>query len=574
MLASPSSTSGYDAANRIRYYGFALDPTAVQVANIQFGYQHGNYCTARWLSVPYGITGCYEVAGMSPVADSIVKCVTLNGGFGLRGNQGVADSLSITGTVTDPSTNNFVDISGERDHYNGTIGEWTIGASNNVFSNSTVNMVVNTTTGPGDLHGIMVSAAAYNKILNNTFNFTINACYGYFFVLEQYEGYYNLIQNNTFNVVMNATPGGSRGVWTHRDSSSYNQYINNKMSIGGPGNIVFMLTNPGSFPGTTGHNLYSNNDIRIDTPTAGLGAFNFYDGCRSDTVQFNVIRTNSTSTVMGFTPNGGDFDGAVIRHNTFITGGATAIDFGNAATATSGSRLTSNIFYCGTANGSNTENLKVPAGTGLDSVGVFFSLGAASASKAIRLAGVDGAPGSGGGYGNSNESRWGSPRFVDSTYTTLNPALTSSSYAQGSNFRDGYAGAIAYSAGADITPPAAVSNLALSQATQSSLLASWTAPGNDGTTGTASQYDLRWSTAPITASNFSFATAVSPQPTPLAAGTAQSYVLLGLNASTTYYVALRTADAAGNWSTISNLPSAATAPDTTPPAAVKDLKGN
>src|SRR5690242_17292972 len=37
----------------------------------------------------------------------------------------------------------------------------------------------------------------------------------------------------------------------------------------------------------------------------------------------------------------------------------------------------------------------------------------------------------------------------------------------------------------------------------------WTAPGDDANTGQASSYDLRYSTSPITASNFSQMTPVS-----------------------------------------------------------------
>ena len=48
--------------------------------------------------------------------------------------------------------------------------------------------------------------------------------------------------------------------------------------------------------------------------------------------------------------------------------------------------------------------------------------------------------------------------------------------------------------GGDTTAPATVSNLATSSPTSSSLLLSWTAPGDDGSTGTATTYDLR--TAP------------------------------------------------------------------------------
>ena len=81
----------------------------------------------------------------------------------------------------------------------------------------------------------------------------------------------------------------------------------------------------------------------------------------------------------------------------------------------------------------------------------------------------------------------------------------------------------------------------------------WTAPGDDGQNGTASQYDLRYLTTPITESNFALSTPVSGEPAPAAAGTSQTFTVGGLNYGTTYYFALKTADERGNWSTISNV---------------------
>lgn len=87
---------------------------------------------------------------------------------------------------------------------------------------------------------------------------------------------------------------------------------------------------------------------------------------------------------------------------------------------------------------------------------------------------------------------------------------------------------------------------------------SWTAPGDDGTTGTAAQFDLRFGTSPITVGNWnSFArfTTASPQ----APGTKQSAVMTGLTPSTTYHFNIRTADEVPNWSSASNAAQYATA---------------
>lgn len=106
--------------------------------------------------------------------------------------------------------------------------------------------------------------------------------------------------------------------------------------------------------------------------------------------------------------------------------------------------------------------------------------------------------------------------------------------------------------------------------TWNSVQLSWTAPGDDSVTGTAAQYDLRYSTASITTANFSSATRWSGTPTPTAAGTRQTVTVTGLQPNTTYYFAMKTADEVPNWSGLSNVISRATlaAPDTIRPAAV------
>jgi len=107
------------------------------------------------------------------------------------------------------------------------------------------------------------------------------------------------------------------------------------------------------------------------------------------------------------------------------------------------------------------------------------------------------------------------------------------------------------------------------QTSPTSVQLTWTAPGDDGSVGTASVYDLRFSTSAITASNFATATRFTGTPTPAVAGTSQSVTVTGLQPATTYYFAIKAQDNAGNWSNISNIISKATlaAPDLKAPAA-------
>lgn len=106
----------------------------------------------------------------------------------------------------------------------------------------------------------------------------------------------------------------------------------------------------------------------------------------------------------------------------------------------------------------------------------------------------------------------------------------------------------------DTTPPADITNLSTSGATTSSINLSWTAPGDDGNSGTASSYDIRYSTVAITSSNWSSATQVSGEPTPSSAGSSESMTISGLSPATIYYFAIKTSDEVPNESGLSNVP--------------------
>lgn len=99
----------------------------------------------------------------------------------------------------------------------------------------------------------------------------------------------------------------------------------------------------------------------------------------------------------------------------------------------------------------------------------------------------------------------------------------------------------------------------------------WTAPGDDSLTGTATAYDLRVSTSPITLANWSGATQVTGVPVPLVAGSRQNATVRGLTNGTTYYFALRTVDEVGNWSGISNVLQWTWQLDTAPPSVPSGL---
>jgi hypothetical protein len=117
--------------------------------------------------------------------------------------------------------------------------------------------------------------------------------------------------------------------------------------------------------------------------------------------------------------------------------------------------------------------------------------------------------------------------------------------------------------GADRTPPAKVTDLQASLVGPTFVVLTWTAPGDNGTQGQASQYDLRYSTAgPIDDTNFASGTRVIvPPPNP--AGTTETFNVTGLQPATEYWFALRTADEVPNWSPSSD--NAATTTSGSPP---------
>jgi hypothetical protein len=112
----------------------------------------------------------------------------------------------------------------------------------------------------------------------------------------------------------------------------------------------------------------------------------------------------------------------------------------------------------------------------------------------------------------------------------------------------------------DTTAPAAITNLDAVPTSTTTIRLSWTAPGDDGSTGTAVSYDIRRSSHPIVnEADFAAATPLAGAPSPLPAGAAQIFNVSGLATDTGYHFAMKTADDASNVSARSNTVSAVTA---------------
>jgi uncharacterized protein (TIGR03437 family) len=108
----------------------------------------------------------------------------------------------------------------------------------------------------------------------------------------------------------------------------------------------------------------------------------------------------------------------------------------------------------------------------------------------------------------------------------------------------------------DSTPPAPVTLYAAMGQGAGEVRLTWIAPGDDGNVGTADRYLLRSASSAMTEDNWPSADALLAAPAPSSAGTWENITISGLTPGQRYYFALKTADASGNLSQLSNSPSA------------------
>jgi hypothetical protein len=117
------------------------------------------------------------------------------------------------------------------------------------------------------------------------------------------------------------------------------------------------------------------------------------------------------------------------------------------------------------------------------------------------------------------------------------------------------------SAPADTVPPAAITDLAVVPLSDTSVQLTWTASGDDGTTGTATGYTIKRSSRRIlTEGDFGSATLVTESKSALPSGSAEQHPVNGLDADTSYYFALKVSDEVPNASGLSTCAWGTTAP--------------
>lgn len=121
----------------------------------------------------------------------------------------------------------------------------------------------------------------------------------------------------------------------------------------------------------------------------------------------------------------------------------------------------------------------------------------------------------------------------------------------------------------DVTSPVRVTSLTVVSAGDNNVTLQWTAPGDDGGSGTATSYQVRWSLAPINSANFGVSNVAANPPAPAVGGTVQQFIVPGIDTTLVTHFALRAFDEAGNGSQVSN--DAVWTPGNTPLHLTKDI---
>lgn len=548
------TVSGTGPTARITFVGSLASPAATQVAGVAIN--------KAWITVK-GVQAASELATDYPARyDSIAYCTGLGGHFyGVK--YSVIAHCSINGTFSflqdlaqamggtanceyDTLRGNAINLGA----IPATHGFKIRGFSQNCLLDSNRVVGTFTQTGTNDGCGRIFYNSSYNTLRDN---------------------YWQLDATNAYNA--NGDPWNG---FVLRDSASHYTFVRDTcyLGLGNPSvGVRGVLCSSGTYPGSVGNNVWQNCVFKTD---AYIWVQN---GLRNVTLSHCSI-ASSGGNALWFTSS---LESSVIDHCTFWAHDQV-ISYGDVF-AGSGNQITSNIFYSQAAGPIGTGGAEVmyPAIATTNFTqnnNLFFTPAFTSrpGDRSLEWCCYTGsAPGAGTPWAQLNgqdvNSTYGSPMFVDSTFSSLDTHLRLGSLAIGVGAGATDAGAFPFGGvPVDVTPPAAVADLDSASVTAQSLILTWTAPGDNGTSGLAAAYDLRMSTAPITAANFAAATQVSPQPIPQYGGTAQNYVVLGLAGNTGYWFAIKTRDAAGNWSGLSNVLAVTTrAADTTPPAAVQDL---
>lgn len=105
----------------------------------------------------------------------------------------------------------------------------------------------------------------------------------------------------------------------------------------------------------------------------------------------------------------------------------------------------------------------------------------------------------------------------------------------------------------DVIRPSSISDFFAGSPTENSMTLTWTAPGDDSYEGTATQYDIRFSTEHLSPYQWETYVACPNVPTPGRSGSNEEYIVSNLVPNTIYLFAIKSADEVLNWSDMSNV---------------------
>lgn len=547
------ANSGTGSTSRIGFVGSIGSPGSTVVTSCNL--------VKNWISVK-GVASQGDIAIEYPGRyDSIAYCQS-NGGHFYGGKFSMIARSSITGT--------FAFLLDAGNPFTGTAE-----SEYDTLRGCTITIPQVPATHGFKMRGLTQNCLVDSNRVTGTFTQTgANDGVGRIF----YNIYSNTFRDNFWQFSATNAYNANNDPWNGfviRDSSRFNTFIRDSLYLGLGSSVPVrgVLCSSGSFPGTVTSNTWqdcvfkSNSHIWIQ------------NGLRNSTIRGCTFASSNDNALWAMTA----LEGSTIDHCTFFSP-HQAVSFGDQFLAT-GNQITSNVFYSGSAgpvgNGGGVVGYASNGVTNFTQDYNLFFTPAFTSSPGDRsivwccYSGSKVGPGTTWASlnGQDTHSLHGSPQFVDSTFATLDLRLRPGSLAIGRGAAGTDAGALPFGgAVSDLTPPSTVADLDSSTVTENSATMSWTAPGDDGSIGLATAYDLRYSTSPITTANFASATPVNPQPTPLFAGAPQFYIVLGLTLNQDYYLAIKTRDDAGNWSSMSNVAHVRThAVDVTPPAAIQDL---
>jgi hypothetical protein len=113
---------------------------------------------------------------------------------------------------------------------------------------------------------------------------------------------------------------------------------------------------------------------------------------------------------------------------------------------------------------------------------------------------------------------------------------------------------ITFQEGADVTPPGRINDLGAEPGPNlGQMRLNWTAPGDDGMSGTVNRWEVKYAAVPITEANWLTSATCPNPPSPVPAGQAVSCIVSGLTPGETYFSAVKSFDEANNVSLLSNV---------------------